>query len=103
MITFCLIVIGVLIIVGCLLGYLLFIQVNKLNMLEKYTKHYSNILNLIHTKTIELYQNSEFIEAKHLFEKDDEVGSLFDQLTTLIKMYTDFLTIITDQENATKE
>jgi hypothetical protein len=56
---------------------------NLLNKLEKL----EDFINLQEERDIQLLSNLKDLDSKQMFEKDDEVGSIFDKMKEIIEAY----------------
>jgi hypothetical protein len=61
-------------------GYTIWNLLNKLEKLEDF-------INLQEERDIQLLSNLKDLDSKQMFEKDDEVGSIFDKMKEIIEAY----------------
>jgi hypothetical protein len=61
-----------------ILGYIVYICQNKIDIYEGWIVEFKNDVS-------EVYQQIKLIDDKQLFEKDDEVGSIFSDLYLIIQ------------------
>ena len=61
-------------------GYTIWNLLNKLEKLEDF-------INLQEERDIQLLSNLKDLDSKQMFEKDDEVGSVFDKIKEVIEAY----------------
>jgi hypothetical protein len=61
-------------------GYTIWNLLNKLEKLEDF-------INLQEERDIQLLSTLRDLDSKQMFEKDDEVGSVFDKLKEVIEAY----------------
>lgn len=87
-----------LLIIGLLL-YLVWNQTDKLYQLEKINRELSELISRGVDASYLLSEETEKIKAKELFEKDDEVGTIFTRLTEIIKIYEEFMTKLVVENN----
>ena len=64
-------------------GYTIFNLLNKLEKLEDF-------IDLQEQNNITLLETLQEIDSKQMFEKDDEVGSLFTQIKDTIELFKQF-------------
>lgn len=75
-----------LIILSLLVGILVYTTINLLTKLEAYEDYIDNELS----KNETLLETLRKIDNKQMFEKDDEVGSLFEQIRNTIIRFKQF-------------
>jgi len=61
-------------------GYTIWNLLNKLERLEDF-------INLQEERDIQLLSTLKDLDTKQMFEKDDEVGSIFDKMKEIIEAY----------------
>ena len=61
-------------------GYTIWNLLNKLEKLEDF-------INLQEERDLQLLSNLKDLDSKQMFEKDDEVGSVFDKIKEIIEAY----------------
>jgi hypothetical protein len=61
-------------------GYTIWNLLNKLEKLEDF-------INLQEERDLQLLLNLKDLDSKQMFEKDDEVGSVFDKMKEIIEAY----------------
>ena len=61
-------------------GYTIWNLLNKLERLEDF-------INLQEERDIQLLSTLKDLDTKQMFEKDDEVGSIFDKIKEIIEAY----------------
>jgi hypothetical protein len=61
-------------------GYTIWNLLNKLEKLEDF-------INLQEERDLQLLSNLKDLDSKQMFEKDDEVGSVFDKMKEIIEAY----------------
>lgn len=85
-----------------LLGYLLYINVRKLNTVTTYCEAYVQFINAMYYRFQDTRERMKEIDRIGAFQADDEVGVTFKNLDECINELHDFLTKYvntTDQEN----
>ncbi len=85
-----------------LLGYLLYINVRKLNTVTTYCEAYVQFINAMYYRFQDTQERMKEIDRIGAFQADDEVGVTFKNLDECINELHDFLTKYvntTDQEN----
>ena len=73
-------IIIILIVFLAIAGYTIWNLLNKLEKLEDF-------INLQEERDIQLLSTLRDLDSKQMFEKDDEVGSVFDKLKEVIEAY----------------
>jgi hypothetical protein len=74
------IIITILVIFLAAAGYTIWNLLNKLERLEDF-------INLQEERDIQLLSTLRDLDTKQMFEKDDEVGSVFDKIKEIIEAY----------------
>jgi len=85
-----------------LLGYLLYINVRKLNTVTTYCEAYVQFINAMYYRFQDTQERMKEIDRIGAFQADDEVGVTYKNLDECINELHDFLTKYvntTDQEN----
>jgi hypothetical protein len=76
-----------------LLGASLFANWNLLNKIEKYedeVENYEQFINIKAESYKHLLNKMKAIDNRQMFEKDDDVGSVFEKLKELIEEHENF-------------
>lgn len=73
-------IIVILVVFLAVAGYTIWNLLNKLEKLEDF-------INLQEERDIQLLSNLKDLDSKQMFEKDDEVGSIFDKMKEIIEAY----------------
>lgn len=69
---------GVLIVLTTILGYIIYICQNKIDIYESWIVEFKNDVNGV-------YQQLKVIDDKNIFERDDDVGVIFSELFIIIQ------------------
>ena len=73
-------IIIILVIFLAIAGYTIWNLLNKLEKLEDF-------ITLQEERDVQLLSNLRDLDSKQMFEKDDEVGSVFDKIKEIIEAY----------------
>lgn len=72
------ILLGISITLSIVLGYIIYICQNKIDIYEQWIVEFKNDVN-------DVYQDLKVVDDKNIFEKDDDVGMIFSELYKIIQ------------------
>lgn len=72
------ILLGISITLSIVLGYIIYICQNKIDIYEQWIVEFKNDVN-------DVYQDLKSVDDKNIFEKDDDVGMIFSELYKIIQ------------------